>query len=88
MFVNLKRLTPWKIQTNVWPNKCLIKCDKIVLNATCKIVGKLLNGTFNFVGSRWEQLNGKIKNVVGFGAKKWNIINLYDIMSLEVGRSD
>lgn len=25
-------------------------------------------------------LNGKIKNVVGFGAKKCNIINLYDIM--------
>ena len=25
-------------------------------------------------------LNGKIKNVVGFGEKKCNIINLYDIM--------
>jgi len=53
----------------------LIKCGKISLNATCKIVGKLLNGTCNFVGSIGAEqknnlLNGKIKNVVGFGAKK------------------
>ena len=47
--------------------------------------GFLLNGTSNFVGSIGAEqktilLNGKIKNVVGFGAKKCNIINLYDIM--------
>ena len=62
-----------------------LECGKISLNATCKIVGVFIKWHLQFCGEQMRAkktilLNGKIKNVVGFGAEKCNIINLYVIM--------